>query len=139
MGGHLPSDPGVVNELLQEAAHIQGPPPNEVVVTIPADHPQARALRELAEKLASEVRLDSGIVVKRLMLPGADIEMLNALRGVAPVDQMMDAAGLAEPPPPASSSMIAGLGLARAVGSMFGNGAAVSDLVESLMTEDNDA
>lgn len=69
-------------ELLSGFAGRQAPvnPNTSISISIPVDHPNAEKLVKLAQLLASRQELPGGIVVEKLLRPGAVDEFLDALR-----------------------------------------------------------
>ena len=113
-------DPGITRELLQEAAHLaRNAPSSSVKLRIPKSHPQAPAFMELVRILADEVRLESGLTVKRTPIPGAEAALLDALRRLgAPVDEMLGRLGVGADRH--AEMLRAGLGILSAFGAMVG-------------------
>jgi hypothetical protein len=73
-------------DLIKDAIPTPVSPPESITIEIPDDHPKAQQLRELAKVLASQQRLPSGVMIKKLARPGATDEFIDFLRefGVDP-------------------------------------------------------
>jgi hypothetical protein len=67
-------------------------PTGPVKIEIPLDHPKAQYILKLAATLATQQQLPSGIVINKLLRPGAEEEFLGALREMGiDVDQIKEA------------------------------------------------
>jgi hypothetical protein len=73
--------------------------PVTVSFEIPSNHPQAAKIRALAKHLACESELASGIRVKKLAIPGAAEEFMDALKPVVGSDTIDDVKERLRPTP----------------------------------------
>jgi hypothetical protein len=92
-------------------------PPASMSINIPVDHPKAAQLVRLARALAYRQQLPGGVMVEKLMRPGATEEFLDALRAFGvDVDEIKETIRPLPPPLPSGEQM---LGVAKTIGSIL--------------------
>lgn len=88
--------PGIVADFFSSQTKMV---PVTMKFEIPSNHPQAAKIRALAQRLACESELPSGVRVKKLAVPGAADEFLEALKPVVGSDVVDEAKERLRPVP----------------------------------------